>query len=289
MNIVEKFLKLGEYAGAGLYEDANRSIFFRKAKATRRWLEHTGLQEYTGHPLYPSGAIDRTMQIEPCFMSGITMSLAFAEKEPELAQYFKRDFNKYTHCIPLEHTVACAMALHSLPYYERVVKEGFDSYIPRIEKIRDIEIKEGLLEVMAGVKTYHARCLEFLKENNADTKLIEALEQVPMKPARNIYEAILTWNFVMYIDGCDNLGCLASGLLPYFKGENIVELLENLYDNLDINNGYSMALHCHEGELELTLQCLEASKGRRRPQIELLVDETTPKIVWKKAFEVMRS
>ena len=148
-------------------------------------------------------------------------------------------------------------------------------------------MRDGLLELVDGIRCYHARYLDYLRSVNADEKLISALEQVPMKPARDIYEAVLSWNFVMYLDGCDDLGCVASGLAPYHNGEDIVPLLDNLYDNLDINNGYSMALH--GDEVDLTLQCLEACKGKRRPQVELLVDEKTPDIIWKKAFECMRT
>jgi pyruvate-formate lyase len=39
----------------------------------------------------------------------------------------------------------------------------------------------------------------------------------------------------------------------------------------------------------LTIQCLEASKGKRRPMIELFVNDDTPDEVWEKAFEVIRT
>ena len=287
MNIAERFLEIGEFLGAGLFEDEERSIFYRKAKGARRYWENCKLPEYTGKPLYPSGELDRSMKILPCFMAGVIMSDEFKELEPELAEKYEKDFSQYVSSVPRIHTVACDMALHSLPHYERVISEGFLSYIPRIERIEDKEIKDGLMEIIFGIEKYITRCITYLKNVNANPKIISALEQVPMKPARDIYEAVMCWNFVMYLDGCDNLGCLASGLEPYFKGENIVELLENLYDNLDINNGYSMALH--GTEVELTLQCLEAAKGRRRPQVELLVDENTPRVIWEKAFECMRT
>lgn len=91
----------------------------------------------------------------------------------------------------------------------------------------------------------------------------------------------------MYLDNCDNLGCLAKGLLPYYKGENLILWLENLYDNLDINNGYSMSL---DSECpELTVQCLEAARGKRRPMIELFVDENTPEAVWQAALSTVKS
>lgn len=281
------FRDLGEYMAAGMYEDPDRSVFYRLSKGLRRYWEECALPAYEGKLLYPSGALDKSAAVIPCFMAGVQMSGDFAQAHPDLARQFRADFKKYESYVPYVHTVGTDMALHSLPYYERVLREGILSYIPRIEKIEDKEMREGLLEIVAGIQKYHARALTYLQSVGADADLLEAFAQVPLYPARNVYEAILSWNFVMYLDGCDDLGCVASGIQPYHKGENVVPLLENLYDNLDINNGYSMALHCED--TDLTLQCLEASKGRRRPQVELLVDENTPDEIWHKAFESMRT
>ena len=287
MTTLESFAALGEYMAAGMYEDPDRSVFYRLSKGLRRYWEGCALPPYEGKPLYPSGPLDKSAAVIPCFMAGVQMSGDFAEAHPALARAFRDDFKKYESFVPYVHTVGTDMALHSLPYYERVLSEGLLSYIPRIEKIEDTEMRDGLLEIIAGIRNYLARAVSYLESVGAEEKLIAALRQVPLFPARNVYEAILSWNFVMYLDGCDDLGCVASGIKPYHKGENVVPLLENLYDNLDINNGYSMALHCED--TDLTLQCLEASKGRRRPQVELLVDESTPDVIWQKAFECMRT
>ena len=75
--------------------------------------------------------------------------------------------------------------------------------------------------------------------------------------------------------------------MPWYKGENIIPLLENLFENLDVNEGYSMALHTNYNPL--TLQCLEAVKGRRRPMIQLFVDENTPEEIWQAAFDSLRT
>ena len=65
------------------------------------------------------------------------MAMEFKKAEPELARYFQADFSRYQSSVPYVHTVACDMAEHSLPHYERVLTEGLLSYIPRIEKIAD--------------------------------------------------------------------------------------------------------------------------------------------------------
>ena len=109
-----------------------------------------------------------------------------------------------------------------------------------------------------------------------------------MRPAENIFDAIEGWNFIMYLDCCDNLGCLADGLLPYYKGEDIVPLIGELYDNLDINEGYSMSLGLN-GYHPMVYQCLKALAGKRRPMTELFVGKDTPDDIWELAFETIRS
>ena len=286
--ISERFKNLGEYGGAGMYEEPQRSLFYRKALGIRRFYENCKLAVYNGELLYPSGVIPNTMSIFSHYSKGMPMNRnAMLQKDKELAEIYESDFNKYRSTVPPEHGVAGNMYTHSMPNYERIIKEGFLSYIPRIEKIEDKDMREGLLHVIEGIRIYMTRCVEYLKEVGASEKLIGALQKVPLHPAENIYEAIVAWNFILYLDNCDNLGCVASGLYPYYKGEDVTEILGNLYDNIDKNGGYSMSLGTDY--TPLTLQCLEASKGKRRPMIELLVNDKTPDEVWKKAFEVIRT
>lgn len=288
MDISKRFRDAGEYAAAGLFEEPDRSLFYRKSLGIRRYFENYPLQPYQGKPLYPSGPIDRSTTIIWEFMSGFSVYAPNIDKlDPELVAIYRQDFDQYHSFVPFEHTVTGNMAAHSIPHYERIAHEGFASYIPRIEKIKDPDMREGLMHIIAGIQCWLDRVLAHLRSAGADKKLIAALERVPMEPARDIYEAVVCWNVVMYLDGCDNLGCVADGLMPWYKGENIVPLLENLFDNLDVNEGYSLALHTNYDPL--TLQCLEAVKGKRRPMIQLFVDESTPEAVWQKAFESLRT
>lgn len=284
----EQFLRLGEYAAAGLYEQPSRGLFYRKALGLCRFYENCELAVYNGEALYPSGVIKQKMNFLPHYMDGLYVEESlFKTKAPQLLQKYKEDFCIYRSTVPEEHTVAGNMYTHSMPNYERILGEGLLSYIPRIEKITDSDIKDGLLILIQGICHYIERCIEYLNSVKADKKLTEALKRVPLYPARTIYEAIVSWNFIMYLDSCDNLGCLARGLLPYYNNEDITPWLENLYDNLDKNNGYSMSLDstCPN----LTVQCLTAACGKRRPMIELLVDESTPNTVWQAAFKVLKS
>lgn len=282
------FLEIGEYGAAGMYEEPNRSLFYRKSLGIRRFYENCETAIYNGEYLYPSGVVNISMNIRPHYLNGMEIDYAkVAEKNNYAAKVFADDFAKFKSSVPQEHTVAGNMYTHSMPNYERILKEGLLSYITRIEKIKDDDMREGLIHIIEGIKNFIERCVKYLESVNADEKLINALKKVPMKPADNIYEALVSWNFILYLDNCDNLGCVASGLYPYYKGEDVTDILKNLFDNLDANNGYSMALGTDYNPL--TLQCLEASKGKRRPMIELFVDENTPDEIWNKALEVVRT
>lgn len=286
--ISDNFIAIGEHAAAGMFEEPERSLFYRKALGLRRFYENCELEPYNGERLYPSGIIKEKMNIHPCYMTGLDMDYnAICRKDKNLADLFVSNFCKFKSSVPPEHTVAGDMYTHSMPNYERILKEGLFSYIYRIKKIDDTDIRDGLLHLIEGIRNYWERSISYLENSKADKELIKALKKVPFYPAENIHEAIVGWNFILYLDNCDNLGCVASGLYPYYKGEDITEMLKNLYDNLDANNGYSMALGADYNPL--TIQCLEASKGKRRPMIELFVNENTPNNVWDKAFEVIRT
>lgn len=288
MDLSKKFLASGEFAAAGMFEEVNRSLFYRKALGIRRYFENYPLMPYEGKPLYPSGKIPHNYSIDWNFMSGFYHNhSATPPLADELINAFQQDFDKYQSSVPFEHTVTGNMSAHSIPHYERIIEEGLASYIPRIQVIKDIDMREGLQHIIKGIQHWLDRMVDYLSSVNADKKLIRGLRQVPMLPARDIYEAVLCWNVVMYLDGCDNLGCVANGLMPWYKGENIIPLLENLFENLDVNEGYSMALHTNYNPL--TLQCLEAVKGRRRPMIQLFVDENTPEEIWQAAFDSLRT
>ena len=284
----DDFLRLGESAASGLYEEPDRSLFYRKSLGLRRFYENCELAVYRGESLYPSGVIAQKMNVVPEYPRGLTfLSKSLNEKAPILAEKLKEEFCVYHSTVPNEHTVAGNMFTHSMPNYERILKEGLLSYIPRIERISDTDIREGLLHVVRGIELYITRCITYLKSVSADKMLIASLQRVPLYPAKTAYDAIVAWNFIMYLDNCDNLGCLGKGILPYYKGENLIPYLENLYDNLDKNNGYSMSL---DSECpELTVQCLKAAHGKRRPMIELFVDESTPDTVWEEALSIVKS
>lgn len=289
MTLYERFNALNEPLAAGLHEEPQRSLFYRKALGLRRYYEAVPVPEYQAGRLYPSGILPRIGSVHPFYLHGFSPDTkALLEKDPSLhtAARFPEFFRDRS-SVPRNHIVTGDMYTHSMPDYQRILAEGFDSYDARIEKIEDTDMREGLKHLMAGLRAYHARCLEHLKDVHAEERLIDALTQVPFKPCRSLYEAIVAWNYILYLDNCDNLGALAQGLMPYDKGEDVEALIRNLYENLDENGGYSMQLGLVD--TRLTEVCLRAAHGLRRPMIELFVDEDTTPSVWQAALDCIRS
>ena len=77
----EKFLEFGEYAAAGLYEECDRSLFYRKALGLRRYLESCELAEYNGERLYPSGAVKQKMKISMDYLNEVRLVVEKVKRE----------------------------------------------------------------------------------------------------------------------------------------------------------------------------------------------------------------
>ena len=207
-DIYSKFKAMGEYAAAGMYENTDRNLFYRKAVGLRRYFENCPLPAYEGKKLYPSGKIMHDTMIYPSYLNGMDIDyFNFAEKDKALAECFAGDFCRFKSTIPEEHTVGGNMWVHSIPNYERILKEGLLSYEERIKKITDDDMRDGLLELMSGIKKYHSRCIEYLKSVSACPQLITALKNVPLNPAGDIYEAVVAWNFIMYLSDLGRNRC----------------------------------------------------------------------------------
>ena len=157
----------------------------------------------------------------------------------------------------------------------------------RIKKAKDKEFREGCLLVMESMERYHARCLEYLRSVGAKAELIAALQKVPFSPAETLYEALVAWNFIYYLDFCDNIGEMDRILHQYHKGEDVTGILRQFYRNVDANDGWSLRMGPEI--YPITRQVLLASKGIRRPLIELCVDETVPDEIWNIAVELVKS
>lgn len=288
--LTELFEKIDEPYAAGFFENPERSRFFRLARAQRRYWEKVPLPAFTGGRLYPAGPrFPKQYGVRPDYSStfyvdaGIlgeksTDGLAIMQEEANLVP----DISQST-----VHTVGGAGYTHSIPHYGRVAREGLNRYRERVLAGEPGEFRDGLLELLDGIECYRSRCLQLLREVNASKALIDALERVPFDPAGTLYEALVCWNFVYYLDGCDNPGLLDADLMPFYQGENVEAVLREFFSNVDCNDGWSCAIGPDYSPM--TLQCLHAIRGLRRPSMELRVTKDMPSEIWEAAIAALKT
>lgn len=290
------FLSIGEPYAAGFFEAPERGLFYRFSLALRRFYEARPVNRWRGGWLYPSGLDERgdiavqpdcAKTFNPAYGGKGTLKGFYeplAKKSLQAAQIMLKVREQCGFTVePSDEAITISGYTHSIPYYERVLRESLEGYRRRIAKISDADMREGLEQVLLGLKNYHARCLQQLRQDQARPELISALEQVPFRPARSLYEAIVGWNFIAYLDGLDNLGWLDEGLMPYYRGENAEPWLRELFENVTVNDGWSCSIG--PKAQPLTYQCLRAVKGLCRPMMELRVTPDMPDDLWELALQ----
>ena len=278
----------GEFFAAGYFEEPHRTPFERFSRALRRYFENYQLPEYKGEPLYPCGGKYRTPLVNPDYSFTVAVDWRrIAEQSQEARAILGNEFSVLVSRIPAVHAVGGNMYTHSYPNFKRIVYEGLDSYEERVTRISDPTVRLGLLDLLSGIRRFHARILEKLRSEAEGSELYKALTNVPFKPARTLYEALVCWNFVYYLDGCDDIGRMDADLIPLYRGEDMTEVFRTFFKNVDANNGWSGTLGPDYNAL--TLQCLKACKGLRRPSLELRVKPDMPKEIWDAALEAIHA
>lgn len=289
-SLAERFYEIGEPYAGGLFEQPDRSPFFRYARAQRMFWERQQMPEYLGGKLYPAGKkYPNPPAVAPDFSYTVSVAVDWDRLEKADADCCRAMRAEYDRLPMLKppHVVGGAGYVHSIPNYGRVLKEGLDRYAERVAALPEGDFRAGLEEILAGIRAYHARSLALLEAQGADAQLIKALRRVPFQPARSLYEAVVCWNFIYFIDGCDNPGRLDADLIEYYQGEDITPILREYFEIVDRNDGWSSAVgpDCNP----LTLQVLRAVKGLRRPSVELRVTPETPDEVWQAAADALES
>ncbi len=285
----KRFENINEFYASGLYEEPTSSLFVRFSRGIRRYLENREMPVYNGEPLYPCGSFSNEFCVKYDYSYTVSIDWGRLKLKDEIAaEKLKEDFGTPHSLVPSEHTVGGEMYTHSFANFRRIVREGLDSYQERIERITESDIRCGLLDVLEGIRCFHARTLKLLKESGATkSQLYKALEKVPFKPADTLYEAIVCWNFIYYMDGCDNIGHLDADLIDFYRNEDMTNVFRCLFLNVDANNGWSGALGPDYNAL--TVQCLHACRGIRRPSLELRVTPDMPQEIWDAAIESIKA
>ena len=283
------FAEQNEYYAAGLFEKMEKAPLWRYANAQKRFWEHVSLVPYDGGALYPCGFapskdMDTNMAVRPDY------SYTFAVYDWELyEQHFQGTCREMMDAemalVPpfrTVHTIGGAGYTHSFINYERILKEGICGYRARVEQLEEGEFKEALLLLLEGIEIYRQRLLDHLRgAQNVYPGLLEALERAD-QPPRTLYEALVVWNFVYYVDGCDDIGRMDKHLIRFWQGEDVTDILRNFFRNVDINSGWSGPLGPEYNEL--TLQCIRAIHNIRRPSLQLRVKPDMPDEVWQEVY-----
>lgn len=288
MSLSSDLFRLHEPYAGGFLENPERSRFYRHANAQYRFWEQAELTPYDGGRLYPCGwhpaysEANGGWAMRPSFSYTYDLDLSrMQEKSPQAYELLAAEHGLVTWFDKTPHTVGGAGYTHSHINYKRILSEGLREYRRRVEALPEDDFRAGLLRILDGIELFRQRCLSLLREANADKALIEALEYVPENPPRSLYEALVAWNFVYYIDGCDDIGALDRHLPAYVNGEDLDEitaLIHELFKHVDDNNGWSGVLGPNYNEI--TVACLRAIRGGRKPNLQLLVKPDMPKEIW---------
>ena len=315
--------QIGEPYASGFFEEPEAPPILRFARAHRRWLEAYPLPAYNSELLYPAGhlwATGRVCVMNPCSSftysyDGNLLKERLAEADEETANTLRaldravchmREAMVVPHTV---HTLGGGGFTHSIPNYGRILHEGFGGYAERIVQGAERDGPEnyafyaGLSDLLEGVGTWHRRMVDLLERAGTPPaeKLIEALGRVPFLPARNFFEAAVAYNFIFYLDCCDDPGRVDQELWPYYEKdraagrityEEAKAIIRQMWIDCDINWGWSAAIGGTDSKggpayNELTLACLEAAEHLRRPNLQLHVRRDMPAEVWNAALSTL--
>jgi formate C-acetyltransferase len=272
--IVRHLMEIGEYLAAGFMEYPDGPLPLTYCRAYRRYYENCPIVYRMGAPLFPCGDTnDKGLAVATCYARQYTVNWnALEKKSPVAAVEFKKFAAKYHYAGEWNH---------SMLHYSRILAEGINRYEERLNALPESDFRTGLLDLIVGIRAYHRNALAFIAEKNAPSELIEALKRVPFSPATNVYEAMVSLNFMLSLDGWDNVGRIDKILAPYHNGEDIRPLLRCMMQSIQDNDRWSVTIGPDFNEI--SKQVLEASVGMARPLIQLRYKDDIPEEIWELA------
>ena len=326
--------RIGENFAAGYFELPDASPMRRWSRAVRRRFERCAPHRYAGELLYPAGvkSVDgRNAIVAPNYSFSFLyrdyvlqerLEDAATEKERETLRRLRRDMQalvKEFDVYRTPHTAGGPGYTHSIPNYGRILRHGLNDTARRIRqglaRARErgdtemVDFYVALKDVMTGVRSRHRCIVEHfsdlrLSDPEAErrrVRLLAAFSQVPFKPARDFFEAVLAYNFVFYLDDCDNPGRVDWELSDYYDADRragrvshdeAVALMRCFWENADANEGWSVAIGGTAASgaaaySEMTRICLEATHKIRRPNLQLHIRRDMPAELWDAAFDAI--
>lgn len=208
---------------------------------------------------------------------------------------------------------------HSIIHFERVLAEGLEVYEARVRRHAaeaddpgQRNLYEALLIVLQAFRDYRDRVAELLRHARSASpeaernrlRLLEAYAAgIPFRAPAAFFEAMVAVALLYALDGSDDLGRFDQYMAPYYahalaSGEmtrdEAVDLIRALWRYVDACSGWNVALggSTRSGEAaysDLTVACLEAARGMRRPNLALRLRRDTPGCVWEAALDTLAS
>ena len=133
------------------------------------------------------------------------------------------------HAIPVRYNgeTVLGSVSHLTCNFDRVVREGLDSYRDRIKHAPQNEFTASCMNFYNAIKRYHARYLTFLKTLADDSayykELYSNLENVPFKPPQSFREALqsiwFTFSFIRLCGNWPGIGRLDYIVGPYLDAD----------------------------------------------------------------------
>ncbi len=272
----QRLFDIGEPFAAGFLEFPDGSAAKKFCRAYRRFFETCPLSYEPGAPLFPTGVVrDPEAAVFPNYFLQYEVDMPRLEKKSTIAA---ADFKAFMQLHP--HSGGWS---HGVLDYKRILQDGVSRYESRVQAIKDDDLRESLLDVLCGIRAYYARALSHLKEVHAPEALISAFSKVPYSPAETAYEALVSWNFMLSLDGWDNAGRLDAVLAPYHKGEDLTAVIHCMLKSMQDNWTWSVTLGPDYNDI--TYQTIRASKGIAKPMIQLRTVKDMPNGLWDLAVD----
>lgn len=307
-DIVSLFYSIGEPFAAGLFEAPERGYFYRYSCAYARYFKWLKPAEYEqGDLIYPRGQryFDTSIAVRPQFAHTYQVDWELLKSKSEKAAEIFRGFHEVSKNFAnwdimkqMHPEIVSALDkypdipeyfdgyTHASPNYRRIILEGLNSYRDRILKVKDEDFREGLVILLDAMEDYLKRSTAYLESAGAPPELIAAMRKVPFSPAQTYYEGLAAWNLIFYFDGGDNLGYLDNGLAHLYAGEDLTEVIRQMFENIDALDGWSCTIGPDYNDI--TIQALKAVQNRRRPLLELRTVPGMPDECWNLAAEMIR-
>ncbi len=318
----EALIKAGENYAAGFLLGKKGSVAERHAQGIASALAHLPLPAYDGEPLWPGrGPLWITapptafwnmyVAVDLAMDAGIAARKAEEATDPVTCRALGK-LQRFLETYPRGGGYT-----HSIVHFDRVLAEGLDSYIARLEAKLAVGADEGrmdfwraLLVVVEAFDAYRKRVADYLmaltfddpeKEANR-ARLAEVFQnRLAMKPAESFFEAMAATTFIYALDGSDDLGRFDQFMAPYYEADlaagrtnkaEALKLIAALWDYVDSCSGWNVALggskpDGSEASNPVTLLALEAARGKRRPNLALRLRKDTPDEVWQAAFDTI--